>query len=169
MRNSTLTAVLLAGLLLLRAGSPDADILWDQSNFRTDSSGGASQFLPVNDFQLSQSATITGFSVWLSDASGLFGGDEVADGVFRSFSGGLSWYFFQDAAGLPGLLIDSGFDPAVSVTDTGVNRTSTSMDDIFRVDGVVSPGLQLRRGDVLRLVSGKAWWARTTTTLRSCG
>jgi len=123
-----------------------AATIWDQSEFQTILSSNASQFLPVNDFQLAQAATITGFSVWLSDGPASVGGDELANGVFTSFAGGLSWYFFEDDGGLPGGLLDSGFDPAPVVTDTGVDRTGSFVDDIFRVDGTVAPGVLLAGG-----------------------
>lgn len=146
MRGRILPATLIAGISICSIGQSDAATLWDQSDFQTVTSAGTSVFLPVNDFQLVQAVQITAFSVWLSDAADLQGGDELANGIFTSFSGGLSWYFFVDNAGLPGLLIDSGFDAAPTVADTGVNRTGTFVDDIFRVDGAVAPGLFLTPG-----------------------
>ncbi len=138
-------ALLFCTLSILSSPS-QAVILWSQPDFGTVTSGGASQFLPVNDFQLVEPSTITRFSVWMSDASDAFGGDGLANGIFTSFSGTLSWYLFADAGGSPGLLIDFGFNAAPTVVDTGVDRTGSFVDDIFRVDGLLSQPVNLNAG-----------------------
>lgn len=142
--------LLVTGLVLLSAGPGRAAVLWDQSDFGTTAAGNASAFLPTSDFQLPQPATISTFTVWLADSLLVpLGGDGLANGVFTSFSGTLSWYVFTDNAGLPGALIGSGSDPAPTVVDTGVDRTlpvSDDVEDIFQVDGLVTPGLLLPAG-----------------------
>lgn len=121
-------------------------IVWEQSDFGTSSSVGASIFLPVADFNLAAPATINAFSVWLSDSSAVSGGDEIANGVFTSFSGTLSWYFFDDAGGLPGAMISSGAATSIDVVDTGIDRTASFIDDIFRVTGAIGPPVSFNAG-----------------------
>jgi hypothetical protein len=122
-----------------------AATLWEQSDFRLASSAGATSFLPVNDFVLPAPASVASFTVWLSDASPILGGDGNADGTFFTFSGVLSWYIFLNAGGLPGALVDSGTDLAPSVVDTGIDRTDNS-EDIFRVSGVLDTPVALAAG-----------------------
>ncbi|MBI2824362.1 MAG: hypothetical protein HYX69_06710 [Planctomycetia bacterium] len=142
------TALCLAvvGSWLASIHAVQADVVWEQSNFNQESSTDASDFLPVNDFTLAAPGKVTDFTVWLSDASPQTGdGDGIANGVFTSFSGGLSWYFFADSAGLPGTFIASGIAAAPVVADTGVDRTDNN-EDIFRVSGAITPGVSLNAG-----------------------
>ena len=81
----------------LQAGAVPT-VLYDQSDFGIGTGPEAGQLLSANDFVLAAPASIRGFKVWMKDGNAAFGGgDGVADGVFRSFSGILSWYFFADA------------------------------------------------------------------------
>jgi len=137
-----------AALLTLSTGlatTADAGPIWVQDDFQQFSSAGASVFLPVNDFTLADPAVIDSFTVWLSDSS--LSGDGIANGVFTSFSGVLSWYVFDDNGGEPGVLLGSGAAANLVVTDTGVDRTDgPPNEDIFRVSGDVASGFALASG-----------------------
>ena len=93
---------------------------------------------------LAAPAEVADFTVWLSDPSAALGGDGLANGTFTNFSGVLSWYFFEDDAGLPGDMIASGTTATV-VGDTGVDRTDND-EDIFRVSGGIDAPLALAAG-----------------------
>lgn len=138
---------LMAALFALCAALPrtaHAAPIWVQDDFRQSSSVDASDFLPVNDFTVAAPAVLGRFTAWLSDASA--SGDGIANGVFTSFSGVLSWYVFGDAAGSPGVLLGSGAASNLVVTDTGVDRTDGTNEDIFRLSGDVTPGFVLGPG-----------------------
>jgi hypothetical protein len=108
-------------------------VLHDQSDFGMGTGPEAAQLLSVSDFVLAAPASISGFKVWMKDGNAAFGGgDGVADGVFRSFSGTLSWYFFADAADAPGALLASGSAVAPAIVDTGLD-TVIDIDDVFEL------------------------------------
>ena len=145
MKPRHLTATLLITLSAAVAGTANAGPIWVQDNFQQFSSAGASVQLPANDFTLAAPAEIDRFTVWLSDYS--FNGDGIANGVLTSFSGVLSWYFFDDAGGEPGVLVGSGAASSLMITDTGVDRTDgPPNEDIFRVSGDIAPGFALAPG-----------------------
>jgi hypothetical protein len=140
-----LTVAALLTLSTTQVTTADAGPIWVQDDFQQFSSAGASVFLPVNDFTLAGPAVIDRFTVWLSDSS--LTGDGIADGVFTSFSGVLSWYFFDDDGGEPGTLLGSGAAANLAVTDTGVDRTDgPPNEDIFRVSGDIASGFALGSG-----------------------
>lgn len=108
-------------------------LLHDQADFGFGTGPEAAQLLSVSDFVLAAPASISGFKVWMKDGNAAFGGgDGVADGVFRSFSGTLSWYFFADAGDAPGALVASGNAVAPAIVDTGVD-TVLDVDDVFEI------------------------------------
>ncbi len=83
--------------------------------------------------------------VVLHDQSDFDNGDGVADGVFRSFSGTLSWYFFADAGGAPGALIAAGNALAPAIVDTGVN-TVLGQEDVFELTVTLAAGIDMPAG-----------------------
>lgn len=135
MRRSIFSPAAAAALALaasLQAGAAPT-VLYEQSDFGIGTGPEAAQLLSANDFVLAAPASITGFKVWMKDGNAAFGGgDGVADGVFRSFSGILSWYFFADAGDAPGALVASGNAVAPAIVDTGVD-TVLDVDDIFEI------------------------------------
>ena len=162
-----LPALFCAGLL---AASTHAiavpAVLWDQSDFSQFSGVTATGTLPMGDFIVGQSVQITDFTVWMRDSTLMAGGDNLANGLFNSFSGRLSWYVWRDAAGAPGALLASG-NTVPLVVDTGVDSTSafnSPAEDIFRVSGVLAQPLELaeaghywfgiREGDVGEAIDG---------------
>lgn len=116
----------------MQAGAAPA-LLYDQGDFGIGTGPEAAQLLSVSDFVLAAPAGISSFKVWMKDGNVAFGGgDGIADGVFRSFSGTLSWYFFANAADAPGALIASGNAVAPTIVDTGIN-TVIDVDDVFEL------------------------------------
>lgn len=110
-----------------------ATVLYDQSDYGIGTGPEAAQLLSVNDFVLAAPSSVSGFRVWMIDGNPPFAnGDGVADGVFRSFSGTLSWYFFGDAGDAPGALLAAGSALAPAVVDTGVN-TVLGGEDVFEI------------------------------------
>lgn len=108
-------------------------VLYDQADFGFGTGPEAAQLLSVSDFVLAGPADISSFKVWMKDGNAAFGGgDGVADGVFRSFSGTLSWYFFADAGDAPGALVAAGNAVAPAIADTGVD-TVLDVDDVFEI------------------------------------
>lgn len=128
-----------AGLLALSLASqaPAAPVV-SQNSLGAGEGVGASIFLPVDDFNVTQTTTLDYFRVFLADSSPLLGGDGLANGVFSSFSGVLSWYIFADAALLPGALVASGTAVGVTVNDSGVDRIG---EDVFYVSAFFGAGL----------------------------
>jgi hypothetical protein len=121
-------------------------LLYDQSDFGIGTGPEAAQLLSANDFVLAAPATVSGFRVWMRDGNAAFGGgDGVADGVFRSFSGTLSWYFFADAADAPGALIASGNAVAPALVDTGFD-TALDIEDIFELSVTLPVEIALEAG-----------------------
>jgi len=121
-------------------------VLYDQSDFGIGIGPEAAQLLSANDFVLAAPASISSFKVWMRDGNVAFGGgDGVADGVFRSFSGVLSWYFFANAADAPGALIASGNAVAPAIVDTGVD-TFIDPDDIFELTVELPVEIELEAG-----------------------
>lgn len=120
-------------------------VLWDQSDFMQSGGVTSTEILPMGDFVVGQPVQITGFTVWMRDTNALLGGDSLANGLFSTFSGRLSWYVWRDAAEAPGVLLASG-NTAPLVVDTGVDSTptlNTPAEDIFRVSGVLAQALEL--------------------------
>jgi hypothetical protein len=128
---SSSVAAAMALAASLQAGAAPT-VLYDQSDFGAGIGPEVSQLLSANDFVLAEPARISGFKVWLRDGTAATGSDGVADGVFRSFSGTLSWYFFADTADAPGALIASGNAAAPAVVDTGIN-TLLEPEDVFEI------------------------------------
>lgn len=129
-----------------------AATVWDQSDVSSSvTSVNASSFLPVNDFALAEPTALTGFSVWLSNASPVrteIGGGLVADVGFGSFSGTLSYYVFEDNGNVPGNLLAAGSAQDVTVTETGiVIDANDAALDVFRVDGQFSAPIALAADD----------------------
>ncbi len=121
-------------------------LLHDQADFGFGTGPEAAQLLSVSDFVLAAPAGISGFKVWMKDGNAAFGGgDGVADGVFRSFSGTLSWYFFADAGDAPGALVAAGNAVAPAIVDTGVN-TLLDVDDVFEITVNLSVEIALGAG-----------------------
>ena len=138
--------LLCAGML---AASPHAiaapTVLWDQSDFIQSGGVTATEILPLSDFIIGQPAQITDFTVWMRDSNALLGGDNLANGLFSTFSGRLSWYVWRDAAGAPGALLASG-NTTPDVVDTGTDSTPTlnsPAEDIFRVSAPLADALVL--------------------------
>lgn len=124
-------------------------VLWDQSNFGVGIGPAASTTVPLNDFVLGAATAMSGFRVWMRDntADALGSpGDGLANGVFTSFSGVLSWYLFADDNSAPGVLLHSGDALAPQVVDTGLDAWPPFQEDIFEVTVTFDAPLNLAAG-----------------------
>lgn len=124
-------------------------VLWDQSNFGMGIGPAASTTVPLGDFVLAAPAAISGFVVWMRDnTANAIGhpGDGLANGVFTSFSGVLSWYLFADDNSAPGALLHSGDAVAPQVLDTGQFAIFTELENIFEVTVDFAAPLNLAAG-----------------------
>jgi hypothetical protein len=123
-------------------------VLWDQSNHGIGIGPAASTTVPLNDFVLDEPAAISGFRVWMRDnsANATNPGDGLANGVFTSFSGVLSWYLFADDNDSPGALLQSGDALAPQVVDTGQDAWAPFLDDIFEVTVTFDAPVNLAAG-----------------------
>ena len=140
--NHRLLTIALLGGCLATTWPAHAAVVWNQGDYLTDTSGGtATGTLLMSDFVLAAPTNITNFTVWMRDAApGPLGGNGVANGVFGTFSGALSWYVFLEAGGLPGALLASG-NTVPLVVDTGVDTVGASPEDIFAVSAALGAPL----------------------------
>jgi len=117
-------------------------VVWDQAGiFQGAGSANVSNFVIANDFQLAAAARFSALEAWLDDQ------DEA--GPFGRFSGALSWGLYDDAAGLPGTLLDSGAGSGIRVSDTGL--TGANSEAIAH--------LELTFGKTIALDAGTYWLA----------
>lgn len=124
-------------------------VLWDQSNVGMGFGPSASTMAPMGDFVLAAPAAVSGFVVWMRDnAASSFAhpGDGLANGIFTSFSGVLSWYLFADDNSAPGALLHSGDALAPQVVDTGQFAIVPELENIFAVTVSFAAPLNLAAG-----------------------
>jgi len=91
---------------------------YDNGNWDSSSRHGAemSAFVEADDFELSAQMLITGAEIdWLENPDPNYGWD-----------GGIQWYIFDDSAGNPGSIVDSGIGIEVETVSNG-STTSLSL------------------------------------------
>jgi hypothetical protein len=170
MRNTCSNVVAVGWLLFASVGIArgDGPVVRDQSDLVVESGDNLSEEVVANDFVLAGATRLTGAKVWLADD------EENDNGLLDGFSGELGWAIYENNAGVPGAIVESGRAVALVQEDTGLQE-SVRGSDLFAVRFDLEPPLTLPAGTywfalhegswALAFDGTVVWWQQASTPL----